>query len=72
MRRTLALIALVSILFVVAGCGMSRSSAASWANEYCSTHGGVNTHSQNGFFYTHDSEGEANVTCADGTVGAKS
>jgi hypothetical protein len=69
--RKLALLLLVLAALAVVGCGMSRSDAADWANEYCAPHGGVNTQSQNGFYYSTDGDGEVNVTCADGTVGAR-
>lgn len=71
MRRIIALIALASILIALVGCGLSREDAAHWANEFCKPHGGVNTKSQNGFYYADQGEASAaNVTCADGTVGA--
>lgn len=73
MSRALAALAVAALLaLAAAGCGMSRSDAADWANEYCAPHGGVNTQSQNGFYYSDQGDGETNVTCADGTVGAKS
>lgn len=72
MRRIALLLVVVSLALGVIGCGLSRGEAADWANEYCLEHGGVNTQSQNGFYYNSNGDGEANVTCADGAVGAKS
>lgn len=69
--RRLAVFAAVLAALAVAGCGMSRPDAADWANDFCAPHGGVNTKSQNGFYYSSQGGGEVNVTCADGAVGAK-
>lgn len=59
------------VIIAVEDGEMSRTEAAQWANEFCLEHEGVNTDSQNGFFYDATGDGETNVTCADGTVGAK-
>lgn len=71
LKKVIALMTIIIMAFALAGCGMSRSEAADWANEFCASHGGVNTKSQNGFYFSDNSQGETNVTCADGTVGAR-
>ena len=69
------LIALVVIVFVVGVLYLiatedhfTRTEAATAATEFCVPHGGAATENADGFYYDTVDE-EAEVTCADGTIG---